>query len=441
METEFLKRISQNPEIINITKFRENNGLVCYSEHINDTLIDSLNWVYQNYFNVTVNLFVPKIKNGVYEDAVLCTLEVLEHYTPKKNEITVFAWSEFICKEIPPRRFNTLVKKFVKKNKVIFIGFTSLKCTHFSFLETFDFYEIKSSQFYKNFLNTISLFDLIDPVPENYNENLDSFIDFVSEFKNEQKSVYISLNLQPNKLVEIENLLKEKQLIVSRKEDANADIVINSCKTTEKIFLNYDILIFAPPLFDDPIEFICFFKDFTGEIFIDSSKIKNITQQLKSICDESFDKRPIVKDSAEFERYKDIVLDDFVMATECYYNFQAPESLLKLDLTNLVKKDYDLIRTFVKNRLTIKHDIEVKTCQLAAPCSPRDRSKKLNSLSNKLSSFDYRCDCTCEIFKDYTIGVVVWNDFFRNRKKINVSKNTTFVYQTTRGTWKYTSII
>ena len=30
-------------------------------------------------------------------------------------------------------------------------------------------------------------------------------------------------------------------------------------------------------------------------------------------------------------------------------------------------------------------------------------SKKLNSLANKISSFDYRCDITCEIFKDYNL--------------------------------------
>jgi hypothetical protein len=116
------------------------------------------------------------------------------------------------------------------------------------------------------------------------------------------------------------------------------------------------------------------------------------------------------------------------------------QEILKLDLGNLVKKDYDLIRNYVKNRLIIKYDLEIKTCQLAAPCSPRDRSKKLNSLSNKISSYDYRCDCTCEIFNDFSIGVVVWSDFFKNRKKINILKNQNYVYQTTYGTWKFTTV-
>ena len=129
----------------------------------------------------------------------------------------------------------------------------------------------------------------------------------------------------------------------------------------------------------------------------------------------------IIKDSEDFEKYSDIKKkigsDNLIIATEDYYTFSVPDQLLKLDLGNLTKKDYDLIRTFVKIKLNKCYSIEIKTCQLAAPCSPKDRSKKLNSLSNKISSFNYRCDSKCEIFNDYTIGVIVWSDFFRNTKK------------------------
>ena len=88
------------------------------------------------------------------------------------------------------------------------------------------------------------------------------------------------------------------------------------------------------------------------------------------------------------------------------------------------------------------HSIEVNTCQLSAPCSPKDRSKKLNSLSNKISSFDYRCDVTCEIFKDYTIGIIIWNETFANRKTLNLKmlKGCGYVYQTTYVKWSYTII-
>ena len=87
-----------------------------------------------------------------------------------------------------------------------------------------------------------------------------------------------------------------------------------------------------------------------------------------------------------------------------------------------------------------KFDLDIKTCQLTTPSSPKDRSRKLNSLSNKISSPDYRCDVTCEIFKDFTIGVVIWNEIFNSKEKLNCLKNEVYVYQTTTGKWKYTSL-
>jgi len=445
MESKFLQIINDHPEIIGITKYRSLNGLVCYSENINTLLIHSVCWIYQNYFSINVKLFVPNMTDGD-----ICTLEVLEKYIPNKNEIVIFAWSELIFKDFNKKRLNTLLKSIAKKNKIILFSMCSLKCTQFPFLELFDFYELPKINgiSFTNLLNNISLFDLVDPDQENYQNNLESFIEFVSEFKVEQKSVYMSLNLQPNKLIEIETLLKKNGITVSRKDSEQADIIINSCKTrilTQK----YHVMILSPPIFEDPLELVCFFKDiFTSEseIFIDSSKIKNITQNLKLICNASFEKKAVIKDSVDFESYtelkKEVELNEAIMATDAYYTFQVlPVDLLKLDLSNLSKKDYDLIRAFVKNKLIIKYNLEIKTCQLSSPCSPKDRSKKLNSLSNKISSYDYRCDCTCEIFKDYTIGVIVWNDFFKNRKKINVLKNNVYVYQTTNGLWKYTTVV
>ena len=96
---------------------------------------------------------------------------------------------------------------------------------------------------------------------------------------------------------------------------------------------------------------------------------------------------------------------------------------------------YSLIETLIN-----KFNLEIKTCQLTTPCSPKDRSRKLNSLSNKISSSDYRCDVTCEIFKDYSIGVVIWNDFFVNKEKLNILKNETYIYKTTSGKWKFTKV-
>jgi hypothetical protein len=133
--------------------------------------------------------------------------------------------------------------------------------------------------------------------------------------------------------------------------------------------------------------------------------------------------------------------NDAIYASEQYYRFEAPESIQNMDLKNLTKKNYDTIRNFIKLKLNCKFDIDVKTCQLSTPCSPKDRSRKLNSLSNKISSIDYRCDITCEIFKDYTIGVIIWTDLFSSKEKINLEINEVYVYQTTSGKWKYTNII
>ena len=151
----------------------------------------------------------------------------------------------------------------------------------------------------------------------------------------------------------------------------------------------------------------------------------------------------IIKDSKEFESYNELtkelkLIENSVIVSEYYYKFEAPETIKNLDLCNLTKNDYEKIRSFVKLKLANKMDLDIRTCQLSSPCSPKDRSKKLNSLSNKISSFDYRCDVTCEIFKDYTIGVILWNETFANRKALSISNNQTFIYQTTSGNWKYT---
>jgi hypothetical protein len=262
-------------------------------------------------------------------------------------------------------------------------------------------------------------------------------------------SVYLSLDIHVSKILALETQLKERGVNVSRTE--NSQVVINSAKGVRKSFLKkeYSIYIFITQNFDYPLDLLFYLKEIkgTGTVYIDSSKIINIKWSLKKITCEDIPERTVVRDSKEFETYNELIKEisgENCIVSECYYNFEAPVSIQKLDLQNLVKKDYDLIRNFVKLKLNGKLDLDVNTCQLSSPCSPKDRSKKLNSLSNKISSYDYRCDVTCEIFKDYTIGVVVWNETFSNRKSntktLNISKNQTFIYQTTSGQWKYTSV-
>jgi hypothetical protein len=188
--------------------------------------------------------------------------------------------------------------------------------------------------------------------------------------------------------------------------------------------------------------------NFCSEVYFDSSLLKNISESLKSINKEDYTERITIKDSQEYNTYqeltKEINLDsqDSLIVSESYYNFDAPDFIRDMDLSNLSKRDYEIIRNFVKVKLIGKMDLDIKTCQLSAPCSPKDRSKKLNSLSNKISSYDYRCDVTCEIFKDYTIGVILWNEIFSNRKTFEIEKlkNQVLIYQTTKGSWKYTTV-
>jgi predicted RND superfamily exporter protein len=173
--------------------------------------------------------------------------------------------------------------------------------------------------------------------------------------------------------------------------------------------------------------------------------LPNIKACLRQIHSEESQERVVIKDSDEYDSYAELAkhteTSSATVASEGYYVFESSQTIKEFDLKNLKKSQYDVIRNFVKLRLLSKLDMEIKTCQLSSPSSPRDRSKKLNSLSNKISSYDYRCEITCEIFKDYSIGVVVWNEMFSDRKTMNpvVLKNQTFIYQTTAGKWKYTS--
>ena len=153
--------------------------------------------------------------------------------------------------------------------------------------------------------------------------------------------------------------------------------------------------------------------------------------------------RYTIKDSQEYNTYQDLIKDaqfEPIIITEYYCKLQLEG---KYNLSSLSKKDYESIRHFIKTKLITKFDMDIKTCQLSYPCSPKDRSKKLNSLSNKISSYDYRCNVTCEVFKDFSVGVIVWNDFFSDRTELALHelKNKNYIYQTTSGTWKFTTIV
>jgi len=456
METTFLSLLT--PELINITKKRTVNKLISYGTFFDLKLVYSLAWIYKYYFDEKFLLFFPKNVNiheslshfnefvGDFplsqEEICHCTLETIENISPVVKVI-IYGFGDFIFNELcilNKRRINTRLKAL--KCKIHVLSYTSLKCLE---LVAFDAFEL-------NFINNFPTFqfeyiDFLDSEPEVFNENIISFADFIAE--NKTRSIYISMNIHISKILLLEKLLKERQINVSRKENGESNVIINLSKTTEKTFLKqrYDIYIFITQNFDYPLDILHYLKESVhaqAVVYIDSTKIKNINMSLKKIATDDFPERLVIKDSKEFDSYellsKEIDTTNSVIVSDNYYNFEAPDSLQKLNLSNLTKKDYELVRNYVKIRLTGKLDLEIKTCQMSAPCSPKDRSKKLNSLSNKLSSYDYRCDVTCEIFKDYTIGVIIWNEIFANRKSLNVLKNQIFVHQTTSGKWKYTTV-
>jgi len=454
------------PEILQIVE----KSFVNYGECTFDiNLVFSLFWVYKFYYNYKVNIFLPKIENALSVfnkkfikdqnyfikecDITTITLESLEQFElscmTKIPNVTLFGCSDLTFRDINQRRLNTQLKKIIKKSTIHIFSFTSLKELDLPCLENIQRYEFNNKPLinFNTMFDNISLFDLLDPDPEIYKSNESDFIELISNFVSEGKRIYLSLNMTLEKLKAIETKIKNKNVTISRKDNPDSNVVINSSKTTRLSFLKnkYSVYIL---LFDNNVDIVNYLK-FIGndqvEIYFDSSKMKNIEDSIASIYKtnkSNNENRLEIKDSDEYKTYENCVekLPNPVLINE-YYTFDSNDSLSKLNLSNLTKNDYDLIRNYVKIKLLNRFDLDIKTCQLSTPCSPKDRSKKLNSLANKISSSDYRCDITCEIFKDYSIGVLVWNETFANRTDIDIENlSGNYVYQTTNGNWKFTSI-
>jgi len=442
------KIINQYPELLKITKPNDLQNCIFYSEQRYDPqFLESLILFYKFYFQIEPDVIVPKSVNDCNGN-----LESIEQL--KINKIVIFAYADILFNDlikINKRRLNTIIKNCTKQAlKVIILSITTLKSLELPILETFSVQcvNLQNTQSlpccsFKN-LN-ISAFDLIDSEKEQFESNVESFVQMIPK----NKKVYISLNLSVQKLLYIESKLKENSSFeVFRKEQENNQgpfIVINSLKTTQKLFLKdkYQIYIYAFPDDLERLDILYYFKDIlteeTEELYIESNSNEYVENTLMGLYKEKCE-IPLIKDSKEcFDSVESMKLENVIYASEKWYRFEAPESIQKMDLKNLSKKEYDIIRKFVLLKLQCKFDLDIKTCQLSCPCSPKDRSRKLNSLSNKLSSIDYRCDITCEIFNDYTIGVVIWTDTFASKEKIHV-KNEVYVYQTTSGKWKYTKV-
>ena len=446
-----------------MTKPKNSNKLISYGNLFDIKLVYSLAWIYKYYFGESLILFLPKIVNieetlekfnlnlGEFsltlQEVVYCNLETIEF--KGKFKVVIYGFADFIFNDLVilnKKRINTHLKNL--KNKTHIISNTSLKSLDLPALDTFEYFKME------NACTLSKTFNYIDFLEE---ETIESFVEFIVE--NRDKRIYLALNISNHKILQIEKALKENGVNVSRTEIESDEpvVIINSLKTIQRSFLKnrYFLYIFITPHFEYPLDLLNYLKeiylkeiDTDSEVYFDSSRVKNINESLNSIYSEQINERITIKDSQEYTTYIELVKAqafpelDSMIVSEAYYKFDAPQSVKDFDLKNLTKRQYEIIRTFVKVKLMGKMDLDIKTCQLSSVCSPKDRSKKLNSLSNKISSYDYRCDVTCEIFKDYTIGVVLWNETFANRKTMDLSKlkNQVFIHQTTSGNWKYTTV-
>ena len=449
METVFMNLVG--PELIALTS-KKNNKLISYGYFFDTKLVYSIAWIHKYYFHEPVMVYLPKCVDlqttltafnelvGEFtltaEEVCYCSLQQLE--AGKANCVVIYGFADFIFNNLNVlnrRRMLTHLKK--PKSKVYVFSYTQLHSLDIPVFDAFEYFKLQTPRLGLDF----SYIDFLDNEIE-----IESLVDLIVE--NREKRVYLALCVETSKILQVESALKENGLVCSRKENGTG-VVIQSLKTIEKSFLKnkYDVYIFITREFEYPLDILVYLKELNGtpEVYFDSSILTNIKGCLREIHSGESQERVVIKDSCDYDTYAELAstIDTSLatVASEGYYVFESSQTIKEFDLKNLTKSQYDVIRNFVKLRLLAKIDMEIKTCQLSSPSSPRDRSKKLNSLSNKISSYDYRCEITCEIFKDYSIGVVVWNEMFSDRKTMNpvLLKSQVFIYQTTSGKWKYTA--
>lgn len=449
----YKKLLEENTELMNII-----NVPFVYGESLlyDFKTIISLLWIYKFIYNNNVIIFLPKYLNNHFYDLIdnnikICNgdLESLETLSFQKNDKIVFLHSHILFNDISKtnkRRLNTILNNGLKKGNIQILSpvlLNSLEIKALSAPDALKKYNIKTNFNLKNIIDRISCFDFDEQ----------TLISIVEDYIAKNKRIYLSLNLSNSNLLKLEKQLQDvlKSSTLSRTDNDHSNIVINSSKTFKNTFLKskYDVYILLLPSIMDSVEYIDCFKfmneECTSDILVDETNIRSIKRHFKILSNESLKLSLTVKDSKEYSSYSEITEQlkesEPILATDYYYSLTPEnEDIKNMNLSNLTKNDYNTIRDYVKNKLNNKFDISVKTCQLVTPSSPKDRAKKLNSLSNKISSIDYRCDCTCEIFKDYSIGVLVWNELFSQKNELKLNNNDIFVYQTTTGAWKFSKI-
>jgi hypothetical protein len=403
--------------------------------------------IYKNVLNKNVIVFIPKYLNNYFYELINSleitvhneSMESLEKLKFNKNDKVIFVYSHVIFNDlsnINKRRLNTILSAGLKKGVIqilspVLLNYLSIEVlTNVKTLLT-----EKPDINFNNWTNFVSFMDFDE----------ESICQIVKEYSNNNKRVYMCLNLEVKVLKEIEKELNSMGVSTSRVDNDSSNVVINSIKDSI-ITNNYDVYILFLPKIMDPVHslnFLKFIGNGTPEILMDESNVRNICRSLK-ILNQTVGKKVVIKDSEEYSSYEELIglsKENNILASDWYYSITINNiSIKNMDLSNLKMSDYSIIRNYVKQQLSNKFNIDVNTCQLISPSHPIARYKKLNSLSNKISSTDYRCDCACQIFKNYTIGVVVWNETFSQKKEIKLNQGDIFIYQTTKGTWKYTSI-
>ena len=405
--------------------------------------------IYKNVLNKNVIVFIPKYLNNYFYELINNTslgitvnnesMESLEKLKFNKDDKVIFVYSHVLFNElsnINKRRLNTILNAGLKKGVIQILSPVLLNYLSIGILANVKtLLTEKPNINFNNWTDFVSFMDFDE----------ESICQIVKDYSDNKKRVYMCLNLEVKVLKEIEKELNSMGVSTSRVDNDSSDVVINSIKDSI-ITNNYDVYILFLPKIMDPVHslnFLKFIGNGTPEILMDESNVRNICKSLK-ILNQTVGKKVVIKDSEEYSSYEELIglsKESNILASDWYYSIIINNiSIKNMDLSNLKMSDYSIIRNYVKQQLSNKFNIDVNTCQLISPSHPIARYKKLNSLSNKISSIDYRCDCACQIFKNYTIGVVVWNETFSQKKEIKLNQGDNFIYQTTKGTWKYTSI-
>jgi hypothetical protein len=445
-----------NQDLNNTLNNNNNTKVIYYSEkHLYDlNNLFAYAWIIKYYYLEDYNLYLPSdegtslintfnekiIKNEKYYLPDNFLSINLENLSNNGNINLLIGGCDISLRDlvnINKRRINTIFKSALKK--VIIFSVSNLNN-----LEVFNSFEkIKILPYFeksKNNNNSITITDSISSEEE--------VLDLVLDLLNNNR-IYLNIDLPNNILKSVFNKLILKEINVIKK---NPELLLGPGILFEKgipsIDINsFDIIILKLPIIRDYLDIIPFLKILSKnqdiELIIDEKSMDTIERCIYNLISEL--PQPIkinLVDSIEYPDYQSLLNElnsDFISATEKWIMLEPSQKIKNLDLSNLSNTDYETIRNYVKLKLFKMESLDINTCQLCTPSSPKNRSKKINSLANKINSIDYFCEVTCEIFKNYTIGVVIWTDFFSNKQNFsnNLLKNNIYIYQTTTGKWKY----